>query len=51
MTCDMWDIQQTRMADANGGAATGFKGKDFLVAVHVVPPFISYDQSKAGPDA
>jgi len=28
--------------------ASGFKGRIFVVAVHVVPPFIFYDKSKTG---
>ena len=31
--------------------ASGFKGKRFVVAVHVVPPFLMYDESKTGNDA
>ena len=31
--------------------AKGFNGKKFVVAVHVVPPFLMYDESKSGNDA
>ena len=31
--------------------ASGFNGKQFVVAVHVVPPFLMYDASKTGAHA